>query len=98
MISFLRCGSYFANHIICNFFPYFSFRYVTVGDYEAAVTLLLACPPESPHFFKNALRAVTLAAAVSPAMHELAVKVTGVSKGGNEWNCRVIGNHWKLNG
>jgi hypothetical protein len=46
-----------------------------VGDLEAAVTILLATPPNNPLFYMDALRAVSLASAVSPALHELAVKV-----------------------
>ena len=54
-------------------------RYVAVGDYEAAVTLLLASPPGSATFFVDALRAVALSAAVSPALQDLTVKVVAAS-------------------
>ncbi|KAJ7557212.1 hypothetical protein O6H91_05G117000 [Diphasiastrum complanatum] len=56
----------------------------TIGDYEAAVTLLLSTPPNSPHFYVDSLRAVALAAAVSPALHELAVKVVAANLVGTE--------------
>ena len=46
-----------------------------MGDFEAAVTLLLATPPNNPLFYMDALRAVSLASAVSTGLHELAVKV-----------------------
>ncbi|XP_024526780.1 WD repeat-containing protein 11 [Selaginella moellendorffii] len=71
-------------------------EYVSAGDFEAAVTLLLATPPENPHFYVDALRAVTLAAAVSPGLHELAIKVvaanmvaTDDSLGGTHLLCAV---------
>jgi hypothetical protein len=50
-------------------------RYISLGDFEAAVTLLLSTPPESASFYVDALRAISLASAVSPGLHELAVKV-----------------------
>lgn len=50
-------------------------RLVSVGNLEAAVTLLLSTPPEGSHFHANALRAVALSSAVSRSLHELAVKV-----------------------
>lgn len=53
------------------------FRLVSVGDLEAAVSLLLSTPPEGSHFYPNALRAVVLSSAVSQSLHELAVKVSG---------------------
>jgi hypothetical protein len=46
-----------------------------VGDLEAEVTILLATPPNNPLFYMDALLAVSLASAVSPALHELAIKV-----------------------
>ncbi|KAL8129594.1 hypothetical protein V2J09_018749 [Rumex salicifolius] len=52
---------------------------VTVGNLEAAVSLLLSTPPESSYFFVNALRAVALASAVSASLHELAVKVVAAN-------------------
>lgn len=48
---------------------------MAVGDFESAVTLLLSTPPGEATFYLDALRAVSLASAVSPALHELAVKV-----------------------
>ncbi|XP_008809225.1 WD repeat-containing protein 11 isoform X2 [Phoenix dactylifera] len=48
---------------------------VSVGDLEAAVSLLLSTPPEGSQFYPNALRAVALSSAVSRSLHELAVKV-----------------------
>lgn len=50
-------------------------RLISVGDLEAAVSLLLSTPPEGSHFYPNALRAVALSSAVSKSLHELAVKV-----------------------
>ncbi|RZC62025.1 hypothetical protein C5167_023760 [Papaver somniferum] len=47
---------------------------VSVGDLEAAVSLLLSTPPESSYFYANALRAVVLSSAVSRSLLELAVK------------------------
>ncbi|KAG9455783.1 hypothetical protein H6P81_000291 [Aristolochia fimbriata] len=52
---------------------------VSVGNLEAAVSLLLSTPPEGPHFFVNALRAVALSSAVSRSLHELAVKVVAAN-------------------
>ncbi|CAM6125774.1 unnamed protein product [Calypogeia fissa] len=54
-------------------------EYVAVGDFESAVTLLLSTPPGEPTFYLDALRAVSLAAAVSPALHELSVKVVAAN-------------------
>lgn len=51
-------------------------RLVSVGNLEAAVSLLLSTPPESSYFYPNALRAVALSSAVSKSLHELAVKVS----------------------
>lgn len=51
-------------------------RLVSVGNLEAAVSLLLSTPPESSYFYVNALRAVALSSAVSRSLHELAVKVS----------------------
>lgn len=50
-------------------------RLVSVGNLEAAVSLLLSTPPESSYFSANALRAVALSSAVSRSLLELAVKV-----------------------
>ncbi|GBG86177.1 hypothetical protein CBR_g41081 [Chara braunii] len=59
-------------------------EYVSVGDYESAVTLLLSTSPDSDLFFLDALRAVALASAVSPAMHELAIKVVAANMGATD--------------
>lgn len=48
---------------------------ISLGDLEAAVTILLSSPPDSANFYVDALCAISLASAVSPALHELAVKV-----------------------
>lgn len=50
-------------------------RLVSVGNLEAAVSLLLSTSPESSYFYANALRAVALSSAVSRSLLELAVKV-----------------------
>lgn len=50
-------------------------RLVSIGNLEAAVSLLLSTPPESSYFYSNALRAVALSSAVSTSLLELAVKV-----------------------
>ena len=50
-------------------------RLISVGDLEAAVSLLLSTPPEGSYFYPNALRAVALSSAVSRSLHELAVTV-----------------------
>lgn len=55
-------------------------RLVTVGNLEAAVTLLLTISPDSSYFYSNALRAVALSSAVSRSLHELAVKVRTTSE------------------
>ncbi|ONK76641.1 uncharacterized protein A4U43_C03F30450 [Asparagus officinalis] len=52
---------------------------ISVGDLEAAVSLLLSTPPEGSHFYPNALRAVALSSAVSKSLHELAVKVVAAN-------------------
>ncbi|CAI0389268.1 unnamed protein product, partial [Linum tenue] len=52
---------------------------VTVGNLEAAVSLLLSTPPESNYFYPNALRAVALSSAVSKSLLELAVKVVAAN-------------------
>eukprot|EP01018_Ginkgo_biloba_P039533 Gb_06602 [translate_table: standard] len=57
---------------------------VSVGNLEAAVTLLLSTPPESPYFYVDALRAVALSSAVSSALHELAVKVVAANMVGTD--------------
>lgn len=59
--------------------PFFGSRFIATGDYESAVTLLLSTPPDAATFNSDALRAVVLAAAVSPAMHALAVKVSSTT-------------------
>ena len=59
---------------IC-FLIYVMFRLVSIGNLEAAVSLMLSTPPESPYFYPNALRAVALSSAVSRSLNELAVKV-----------------------
>ncbi|OUZ99877.1 hypothetical protein BVC80_9067g66 [Macleaya cordata] len=52
---------------------------VSVGNLEAAVSLLLSTPPESSYFYANALRAVALSSAVSRSLLELAVKVVAAN-------------------
>ncbi|WCJ30032.1 Transducin family protein / WD-40 repeat family protein [Euphorbia peplus] len=52
---------------------------VTVGNLEAAVSLLLSISPDSSYFYSNALRAVALSSAVSRSLHELAVKVVAAN-------------------
>ncbi|KAI9125672.1 hypothetical protein K1719_003090 [Acacia pycnantha] len=52
---------------------------VSVGNLEAAVSLLLSTPPESSYFYVNALRAVALSSAISRSLHELAVKVVAAN-------------------
>lgn len=52
---------------------------VSVGNLEAAVSLLLSTNPESDYFFANALRAVALSSAVSKSLLELAVKVVAAN-------------------
>ncbi|KAK4430806.1 WD repeat-containing protein 11 [Sesamum alatum] len=52
---------------------------VSVGNLEAAVSLLLSTSPESSYFYVNALRAVVLSSAVSSSLHELAVKVVAAN-------------------
>ncbi|GMI88606.1 hypothetical protein like AT3G33530 [Hibiscus trionum] len=52
---------------------------VSVGNLEAAVSLLLSTSPESPYFYPNALRAVALSSAVSRSLLELAVKVVAAN-------------------
>ncbi|XP_075490715.1 uncharacterized protein LOC142529161 isoform X3 [Primulina tabacum] len=52
---------------------------VSVGNLEAAVSLLLSTPPESSYFYANALRAVALSSAVSSSLLELAVKVVAAN-------------------
>ncbi len=55
-----------------------------MGDLEAEVTILLATPPNNPLFYMDALRAVSLASAVSPALHEPCILST--------MNCSTSGN------
>ncbi|KAJ6296330.1 hypothetical protein OIU78_024221 [Salix suchowensis] len=52
---------------------------VSIGNLEAAVSLLLSTSPESSYFYVNALRAVALSSAVSRSLHELAVKVVAAN-------------------
>lgn len=52
---------------------------VSIGNLEAAVSLLLSTPPEGSNFYPNALRAVVLSSAVSRSLHELAVKVVAAN-------------------
>ncbi|KAB1199382.1 WD repeat-containing protein 11 [Morella rubra] len=52
---------------------------VSVGNLEAAVSVLLSTPPESSYFYANALRAVALSSAVSRSLLELAVKVVAAN-------------------
>lgn len=52
---------------------------VSVGNLEAAVSLLLSTSPESSYFYANALRAVALSSAVSRSLLELAVKVVAAN-------------------
>ncbi|KAL5729631.1 hypothetical protein ACHQM5_002555 [Ranunculus cassubicifolius] len=52
---------------------------VSVGNLEAAVTLLLSTPPEGSYFYANALRAVALSSAVSRSLLELTVKVVAAN-------------------
>jgi hypothetical protein len=49
---------------------------ISVGNLEAAVSLLLSSAPDSPYFYPNALRAVALASAVSKSLLDLALKVS----------------------
>ncbi|KAF1002874.1 uncharacterized protein LOC141700003 [Apium graveolens] len=52
---------------------------VSIGNLEAAVSLLLSTPPESSYFYANALRAVALSSAVSKSLLELSVKVVAAN-------------------
>ncbi|XP_044471425.1 WD repeat-containing protein 11 isoform X1 [Mangifera indica] len=52
---------------------------VSVGNLEAAVSLLLSTSPESSYFYANSLRAVALSSAVSRSLLELAVKVVAAN-------------------
>ncbi|KAG6589836.1 WD repeat-containing protein 11, partial [Cucurbita argyrosperma subsp. sororia] len=52
---------------------------VSVGNLEAAVSILLSTSPESSYFYANALRAVALSSAVSRSLLELAVKVVAAN-------------------
>ena len=58
------------------FIIFYECRLVSLGNLEAAVSLLLSTPPEGSNFYPNALRAVVLSSAVSQSLHELAVKVS----------------------
>lgn len=77
MVIIALAGCYGFVLLTLNWIFYFCviIRLVSVGNLEAAVTLLLSTPPESSHFYANALRAVALSSAVSRSLHELAVKV-----------------------
>lgn len=50
-------------------------RFVSVGNLESAVSLLLSTSPDSSYFYPNALRAVALSSTISKSLVELAVKV-----------------------
>ncbi|XP_010533145.1 PREDICTED: WD repeat-containing protein 11 [Tarenaya hassleriana] len=52
---------------------------VSVGNLEAAVSLLLSTSPDSSYFYPNALRAVALSSTVSKSLLELAVKVVAAN-------------------
>ncbi|XP_051113842.1 uncharacterized protein LOC127239643 isoform X2 [Andrographis paniculata] len=52
---------------------------VSVGNLEAAVSLLLSTSPESSYFYSNSLRAIALSSAVSTSLLELAVKVVAAN-------------------
>ncbi|GJT05850.1 transducin/WD40 repeat family protein [Tanacetum coccineum] len=52
---------------------------VSIGNLEAAVSLMLSTPPKSPYFYPNALPAVALLSAVSRSLNELAVKVVAAN-------------------
>lgn len=72
-------------------FAFGALRLVSVGNLEAAVSLLLSTPPESSYFYVNALRAVALSSAVSRSLHELAVKVSLTGK------CMYVFRHQNTN-
>ncbi|KAL3535883.1 hypothetical protein ACH5RR_004344 [Cinchona calisaya] len=52
---------------------------VSVGNLEAAVSLLLSTSPESSYFYPNALRAIAFSSAVSRSLLELALKVVAAN-------------------
>ncbi|CAH2033402.1 unnamed protein product [Thlaspi arvense] len=52
---------------------------ISVGNLEAAVSLLLSSAPDSPYFYPNALRAVALSSAVSKSLLDLALKVVAAN-------------------
>ncbi|CAG7878529.1 unnamed protein product [Brassica rapa] len=52
---------------------------ISVGNLEAAVSLLLTSAPDSPYFYPNALRAVALSSAVSKSLLDLALKVVAAN-------------------
>ncbi|XP_010412480.1 PREDICTED: WD repeat-containing protein 11-like [Camelina sativa] len=52
---------------------------ISVGNLEAAVSLLLSSAPDSPYFYPNALRAIALASAVSKSLLDLALKVVAAN-------------------
>ncbi|XP_019189532.1 PREDICTED: WD repeat-containing protein 11-like [Ipomoea nil] len=52
---------------------------LSVGNLEAAVSLLLSTPPKSSYFYAKALRAVALSSAVSKSLLELAVEVVAAN-------------------
>lgn len=76
--QFQTCSSviYLGNYLCHMFIMLYEHRLVSLGNLEAAVSLLLSTPPEGSNFYPNALRAVVLSSAVSQSLHELAVKVS----------------------
>ena len=54
-------------------------EFVSVGNLEAAVSILFSTPPESSYFSTNALRAVALSSAVSRSLLEFAIKVVAAN-------------------
>ena len=70
-----KLNTYLANCLCHVCYPICQLRLVSLGNLEAAVSLLLSTPPEGANFYPNALRAVVLSSAVSQSLHELAVKV-----------------------
>jgi len=83
LFSFNTSGGIITFLVIFSFsipFEFGAIRLVSVGNLEAAVSLLLSTPPESSYFYVNALRAVALSSTVSRSLHELAVKVSLTGK------------------
>ncbi|KAI7999900.1 hypothetical protein LOK49_LG09G00159 [Camellia lanceoleosa] len=62
---------------------------VSVGNLEAAVSLLLSTHPESTYFYANALRAVALSSAVSRSLLDLAIKVVAANMVRTDSHCRA---------